>query len=158
MDAKDWFRVRLFPTDEYTRSKFSWESFLRLAVYCSNIQGSALYDATLGDDSLIEDMYRDAVREQSAKRKKPVSEHLEQRPPRRGYTREVEAIYDLHDSIVALRAESGRWSCTQAERLAARRPWFPAEVVADRMRARARARRDAAITAAMKRWSTGNAR
>lgn len=101
-------------------------------------------------------MYADAVAEQSSKRKVDPAAEIEYRPPRRGYSREVEAIYDLHDSIVALRAESGRWPRTQTERMLARRPWFPAEVVQERMRRRARGRRDSAIAKAQARWSQRN--
>ena len=123
-------------------------------MYCTNIQGSALYDATLGDKELIDQMYAEAMAKQSAKRReepKPVEE--ESRPARRGYSREVEAIYDLTDNVVALRGELGRWPRTTTERQMTKRPWFPAEVVADRMRHRARQKRDSAIVAAQAAWS-----
>jgi hypothetical protein len=102
---------------------------------------------------LLDQMYEDAKAEQSSKAKKTDSAKLEPRPPRRGYSREVEAIYDLTDNLVALRAEMGRWPPAQTTRAFTKRPWFPAEVVAERMRKRARARVNSAIAAAQSRWS-----
>lgn len=148
--------MRLFDTSEYERAAFTWESFLTYVVYCVNIQGSALYDATLGDQEMIDQMYEQAVAEQSAKVKREKSPETEYRPPRRGYSREVEALYDMQDNIVALRAEMGRWPRTTSEKLMSKRPWFPSEVVQERMRARARSRRDAAVKAAQARWSETN--
>jgi len=126
-------------------------------LHCTNIQGSALYDATLGDEDLIEQMFEDAKAEQSAKvRVKKPENAIEDRPPRRGYTREVEATYDLIDNIVALRAEMGRWPTTQTARAFSRRPWFPAERVQDLMSKRARQHVNRAIAAAQARWSERN--
>lgn len=131
---------------------YSWECFIRYTVYVTNIQGSALYDASLGDPELVDQMFAQMVEEQSSKRKKNREEDEEiGNPPRRGYSREVEAIYDLTDNIVALRAEMGRWPRTQTTRLMSRRPLFPAEAARSRMDARARKRRDAAIAAAQAR-------
>lgn len=122
-------------------------------LYCTNIQGSALYDVTLGDKDLIDQIFEQLKREQSEKRKKPETnlEH-EARPPRRGFTREVEAIYDLADNITALRAEFGKWPRTTTERAMVKRPWFPAELAQARMRHRAIQYRDGAIAAAQARW------
>jgi hypothetical protein len=152
LDARDWFRCRLFP-DEYRSSVFTWDQFLEWTVYVTNIQGSAMYDASLGDTALIDDLYEQARAEQSAKIKKTEKPEDEWRPPRRGYSREVEAIYDLVDNLVALRGEMGRWPATTTERVMSKRPWFPAEVVQERMRAYARHRRDTALKAAQSRWS-----
>jgi hypothetical protein len=122
-------------------------------VHCTNIQGSALYDSTLGDREMIDQMYEEAKAEQSAKVKRTTPEdELEYRPPRRGYSREVEALYDLTDHIVALRAEMGRWPNTQTARAFTRRPWFPAEVVQEKMRKRAKQNVNRAIAAAQARW------
>ncbi len=117
----------------------------------TNIQGSALYDATLGDSDMIEEMYQEARRKQSAKVKEVEKEEEEYRPPRRGYTRTVEAIYDLTSNIVALRGELGRWNRTTTANQMPKRPWFPAEVVQARMAAYARSRRDAAIARSQQR-------
>lgn len=152
LEAKDWFRSRFWP-EQYPSGVYSWEEFIRCAVYCTNIQGSALYDATLGDQDLIDQMYEEMVAEQSSKRKKQIEPGEEPRPPRRGYSREVEAIYDLTDNIVALRGEMGKWSRTTTERQMSKRPWFPAEVAQERMRARARHRRDTAIRRAQAHWA-----
>lgn len=118
-------------------------------MYCTNIQGSALYDATLGDKDLIDQMYEQAIAEQSAKRKKEPDE-AEYHPPRRGYTREVEALHEVVDNLIAMRAENGKWPATSVR--FSPRPLFPAEAVHDRMRARARQRRDAAIAKAQNRF------
>jgi hypothetical protein len=154
LDAKQWFRVRLFPHTPEEISCYSWETFIRLAVYCTNIQGSALYDATLGDQDLIEEMYADLKEQQSSKRKPAASEspEIEERPPRRGYSREVEAIYDLIDNLVALRAEMGRWPQAQTARAFSKRPWFPGEVAQEKMRLRARRNVNRAIAAAQAHW------
>lgn len=152
MDALDWFRCRFYP-GEYPAGAYPWEQFIRYAVHCTNIQGSALYDATLGDKQLIEELYAEAKKEQSAKKRaKPSGDELEPRPPRRGYSREVEAIYDLTDNIVALRAEMGRWSRGDTARGMSKRPWFPAEIVEDRMRRRSRKNRDRAIAESQAAW------
>lgn len=119
---------------------------------CTDTQGSRLYDATLGDEDLIESMYQDAIAEQSAKRKTREEEQKQARPSRHGYSREVEAIYDLIDNIVALRAEMGKWPPRMTETSFARRPWFPHEVVAERMRKRASARVNKAIEMAQQNW------
>lgn len=125
----------------------------------TNIQGSALYDASLGDPELVNQMYEQMVQEQSSKRKKLREDaEEEENPPRRGYSREVEAIYDLADNIVALRAEMGRWPRTQTTRVMSRRPLFPAEAARQRMAARARKRRDAAIAKAQQQWQSDNGR
>lgn len=118
-----------------------------------------MYDATLGDEALIDEMYEAAREEQSSKRKR-VEDDLAgleaNRPPRRGYSREVEAIYDLVDNVVALRGEMGKWPRTATERSMSKRPWFPSEVVQERMRQYARKRRDAAIKEAQDRWRKAN--
>jgi hypothetical protein len=131
-----------------------WGQFLRFSVYCTNIQGSALYDATLGEPQLIEDMYAEAIEEQSSKRKKAKSDNTVH-PPRRGYTREVEALTDLSDNIIALRAETGRWKPSSTK--FSPRPLFPSEAVQERMRLRSQQRRDQAIEAAKARWTKDNA-
>lgn len=134
---------------------YAWDELLEHIVYVTNIQGSAMYDSTLGDKSLIDEMYELAREEQSSKRKKlhDDEEGLEaNRPPRRGYSREVEAIYDLMDNVVALRGEMGRWPRPTTERAMSKRPWFPGEVVQERMRQYARTRRDSAIKAAQQGW------
>lgn len=126
-------------------------------MYVTNIQGSALYDATLGDEQLVEQIYEQLVGEQSSKIKKP-EEDIENsaRPPRRGYSREVEAIYDLSDHIVALRAEMGKWTRTATSRAMSKRPLFPAEAAQDRMRLRAKRRREDAVAKAQARWQQQN--
>jgi hypothetical protein len=102
-------------------------------------------------------MYEEAKAEQSSKIRKPeAKEELDPRPPRRGYSREVEAIYDLTDNIVALRAEMGRWQPSQTARSFARRPWFPAEVVQERMRKRAKAKVNSAVQRAKAQWREQN--
>lgn len=154
LDAKEWFRARLFDAGDYTLSVLSWDALIRHIVYVTNIQGSALYDSTLGDEELVNEMYDQMVEEQSSKRKKE-DEHgveIEYHPPRRGYSREVEAIYDLTDNIVALRAEMGKWPRTQTAKMMSKRPLFPAEAAQERMRARARKRRDEAVAKAQARW------
>jgi hypothetical protein len=119
----------------------------------TNIQGSATYDGTLGDTAMIEQLFAEAKAKQSAKVKESAKpEEIEARPPRRGYSREVEAIYDLVDNIVALRGEMGRWSASNTERVLSKRPWFPSEVVAERMRKRSIAHRDEAIARAQANW------
>lgn len=132
---------------------------MRHVVYVTNIQGSAIYDSTLGDPELVDQIYEQLIHEQSSKMRKE-REELENsaRPPRRGYSREVEAIYDLTDNIVALRAEMGKWSGTHMSRALSKRPLFPAEAAHDRMRARARKRRDDAIAKAQNRWLDENGR
>ncbi len=127
-------------------------------MYCTNIQGSALYDATLGDKELIEQMYEEELARISAKLVSKEEREKEHRPPRRGYTRTVEAIYDLVDNMVALRGELGRWSPSSTERAMSKRPWFPSEVVAHRVRNRNRTIRDAKIKASQQAWAQRNAR
>ena len=158
LDAKDWFRHRLYGADYYALSAVSWEDFLRHCVYCSNIQGSALYDATLGDEELILQIFEEMKEEQSSKRKKVVLPQDEARPSRRGYSREVEALYDLQDNIVALRGEMGNWPATRTEKVMAKRPWFPSEKAQAMMRQRARNIRDQRIEEAKARWRKRNAR
>lgn len=126
-------------------------------MYCTNIQGSGLYDATLGDEELIAQMFEEAKAKQSSKMKAP--EHkpeMEYRPPRRGYSREVEAIYDLTDNIVALRGEMGRWPRTTTTSAMSKRPWFPGELVQEKMRRRAKAHVSSAIERAQARWAENN--
>jgi hypothetical protein len=149
--------VRLYPHTDEDLAQYSWDTFLRHCVYITNHQGSAMYDATLGDAELIEEMYQEEIARQSSKAKEPPRVEIEYRPPRRGYSREVEAIYDLIDNIVALRGELGRWPRTTTERHMTKRPWFPAEVVRSKMGKRARERRDKAINAAQARWRNKNA-
>jgi len=122
-------------------------------VYLTNIQGSALYDTTLGDEQLITQIYDQLLEEQSAKIKRESKEEISNRPPRRGYSREVEAIYDLTDHIVALRAEMGKWSRTTTSSAMIKRPLFPAEAAQERMRIRAKRRRDEAVAKAQARWA-----
>lgn len=157
IDALDWFRSRFYP-ERYLPGAYPWEQFIRYAIHCTNIQGSALYDSSLGDEQLVEKMYEEAKAEQSAKIKKSSekSDGLEYRPPRRGYSRVVEAIYDLTDNVVALRAEMGRWPPSQTTKAFVKRPWFPAEMVQDRMRKRARKNVNRAIAAAQARWQERN--
>lgn len=122
-------------------------------MYLTNIQGSALYDTTLGDEQLINQIYDQLLEEQSTKIKKESKEEISGRPPRRGYSREVEAIYDLTDHIVALRAEMGKWSRTTTSSAMIKRPLFPAEAAQERMRIRAKRRRDEAVAKAQARWA-----
>lgn len=100
-------------------------------------------------------MYQEAVRKQSSKvvEKAPDArpDELEWRPSRRGYSREVEAIYDLTSNIVALRGEMGHWPATTTERQMPKRPWLPSELVDEMMRARSRAIRDEKIAASQQR-------
>lgn len=124
----------------------------------TNVQGSALYDATLGDKELIEQMYAEELERISSKRVERNEGEKEHRPPRRGYTRTVEAIYDLTDNIVALRGELGRWSPSTTARHMSKRPWFPAEVVAERVRNRNRSMRDDRIKASQQAWAQRNGR
>jgi hypothetical protein len=146
IDALDWFRCRFYP-EHYPPGAYPWEQFIRYAVHCTNVQGSALYDETL-----VETMYQEMVIEQSSKIKKPKPDEVEEeRPPRRGYTRLVEAIYDLTDNVVALRAEMGRWPPAQTARAFTKRPWFPAEKAQAMMRRRAKERVNAAVAAAQQR-------
>ena len=149
--------MRLYPHTEEEISRYPWQDFLDHVVYCTNIQGSALYDVTLGDAQMIEAMYQDELKRISSKLVVKRSEEKEWRPPRRGYTRTVEAIYDLTDNIVALRGEMGRWSPSHTERAMTKRPWFPSEVVAARIRNRNRTMRDAKIHAAQERSRGRNA-
>lgn len=143
--------MRLYPHTEEEVSRYSWDDFIAYCVYVTNIQGSALYDATLGDAEMIEAMYQEAKAKQSAKIKEAPRPEEEWRPPRRGYTRTVEAVYDLTSNIVALRGELGRWNRTTTANQMPRRPWFPAEVVEARMAARSRSIRDSKIAAAQQR-------
>lgn len=144
--------MRLYDHTDEEISRYSWDDFIDHTVYCTNIQGSAIYDSTLGDKELIEQMYQDELKRISSKIVVKTEEgEKEQRPPRRGYTREVEALYDLTDNIVALRGEMGKWSPAHTERAMSKRPWFPAEVVNMRVRNRNRAIRDARIAEAQQR-------
>lgn len=147
----------MYGLDEYHRCLYSWDAFLRHTVYVTNIQGSALYDVTLGDKELINQIFDQLVKEQSSKVKVVEKEkEISGRPPRRGYSREVEAIYDLSDHIVALRAEMGKWSGTATSRAMSKRPLFPAEAAQERMRLRAKKRRDDAVAKAQARWQREN--
>jgi hypothetical protein len=147
--------VRLYPHTDEEISQYSWDEFIAHTVYVSNIQGSALYDASLGDPELIDEMFEDAKKKQSTKRvdRTPESrpDEIEWRPSRRGYSREVEAIYDLTSNIVALRGELGRWPSHTTERQMPKRPWMPAELVEEMMRARSRRERDDRIARAQQR-------
>jgi hypothetical protein len=111
-----------------------------------------LFDATLGDPDVLEDMYKQAVIDQSKKLKK--GEEGEFHPARRGYTREVEAILDVADNLIALRAEMGKWKGSSTRFSV--RPLFPAEAVQDRLRKRNRAIREDRIAAAQARWRARN--
>lgn len=122
-------------------------------MYCTNEQGSALFDSTLGDDELLEDMYKEAVRKQSAKVKDP-DDDKPYHPSRRGYTREVEATLDVADNLVALRAEIGKWRGSSTR--FSPRPLFPASAVQERLRRRNVAIRDQKIAAAQGRWLKEN--
>lgn len=133
-------------------SKYPWEEFLRNSVYCTNEHGSALFDVTLGDPDVLEDLYKQALEEQSKKLKKVDEPTFH--PSRRGYTREVEAILDVADNVIALRAETGKWKGSSTRFSV--RPVFPAEAVQDRMRKRNRAIRDDRIAAAQARWRKQN--
>lgn len=145
MNALDWFHSRLHGGDP---SRFTWEQFLRNAVYCTNEHGSELFNATLGDEDTLEDMYKKALEEQSRKLKK--SDQDEYRPSRRGYTRVVEATLDVADNIIALRAEMGRWKGSSTRM--SPRPVFPSTAVQDRLTRRNRAIRDDRIAASQARW------
>lgn len=131
-------------------ARYTWQGFLDYVVYCTNIQGSALYDATLGDKEMIEQMYAEEIERISSKRIAK-NDEIDMAPPRRGYTRAVEAIYDLTDNIVALRGEMGQWSPITTERQMSKRPEFPGEVVAERVRNRNRKKRDEKIAASQAR-------
>ena len=122
---------------------------MRLAHYCTQEYGSALFDATLGDKELIEDMYQEELRKQSQKVKSPDADD-DWHPPRRGYTREVAAILDVADNLIALRAEMGKWKGSSTRFNP--RPLFPQEAVQDRLRKRNRAIRDDRIAAAQAKW------
>lgn len=137
-------------------ARFTWQDFIDHTVYCTNIQGSALYDSTLGDKELIESMYEEELERISSKVVVKEEGDKELRPPRRGYSREVEAIYDMADNIVALRGEMGGWSPSHTERAMMKRPWFPSEVVAARVRNRNRSIRDAKIAQAQARSRNQN--
>lgn len=110
-----------------------------------------MYDATLGDVDMIEAMYEAEKVKQSSKIKEDRKAAEEWRPTRRGYTRTVEAIYDLTSNVVALRGEMGRWNRNVTASQMPKRPWFPAEVVETRLAARSRAKRDAAIARSQQR-------
>lgn len=122
-------------------------------MYCTNEHGSALFDSTLGDPELLEEMYKNAVKEQSSKLRKDESAE-EYHPARRGYTREVEATLDVADHLVALRAELGKWRGSSTR--FSPRPVFPAEAVQEKLRMRNRTIRDEKIKAAQARWSNEN--
>lgn len=113
-----------------------------------------MYDATLGDSGLIDDLYAQAVEKQSSKIKDR-EDDAPYYPSRRGYTREVEATLDVADNLIALRAETGKWrpSSTRFNP----RPLFPGEAVQDKLRARNRKIRDEKIAAAQGRWRLDNA-
>lgn len=130
--------------------RYTWDRFIRAAVYCVNEQGSALYDATLGDPELIEELFEKAKAEQSSKRRKTEADKDEYRPSRRGYTRTVEKLHDIEDNLIASRAEAGKWKPSSVK--FSRRPLFPSEAVQERMRKRARAHTASAIAAAQERY------
>jgi hypothetical protein len=143
--------VRLYPHTDEEISHYAWTTFINNCVYCTNIQGSALYDATLGDKEMIDQMFEDAKARQSMKIKEVEKPEEEWRPSRRGYTREVEALYDVASNIVALRGELGKWNRTTSMNQMPRRPWMPQEVVEARMAHRSRTIRDEKIKAAQQR-------
>lgn len=118
-----------------------------MVVYCTNEHGSALFDMSLGDKDVIEDLYKAALERQSKKVKDV--EDDEYHPSRRGYTREVEATLEVADNVLALRAEMGKW---KGNMRFSPRPLFPAEVVQDRLRKRNRGIRDDRVAAAQARW------
>lgn len=103
-------------------------------------------------------MYEEELARISSKLVSKEEREKEARPPRRGYTRTVEAIYDLMDNIVALRGELGRWSPATTERQMSKRPWFPGEVVAQRVRNRNRSIRDMKIRQSQNAWALRNGR
>lgn len=107
-----------------------------------------MFDATLGDPDVIEELYKQALEEQSKKQKK--GQQDEYQPSRRGYTREVEAALDVADNLIALRAEMGKWKGSSTRFSV--RPLFPSQAVQDRLRNRNRAIRDDRIAAAQARW------
>lgn len=146
MNASDWIYVRLF--DEGPTA-FTWERFLRLAHYCTQEYGTALFDVTLGDPELIENMYKAELEKQSKKVKDPTDDE-DWHPSRRGYTREVAAILDVADNLVALRAEMGKWKGSSTRMNP--RPLFPSEAVQERLRKRNRSIRDDRIAAAQARY------
>lgn len=149
LDAGEWLRVRLFPHSEEEVSRYTWGDFLRLVVYCTNEHGSALFDSSLGDKDVIDELYRTALEEQS-KKLKPKDEG-EYHPSRRGYTREVEATLEVADNVIALRAEMGKWKGSSTRFTP--KPLFPAEAVQNRLKNRNRAIRDDRVAAAQARWS-----
>ena len=146
LNAADWIRCRLFGEDT---SEYTWSRFLRLAHYCTQEYGTALFDVTLGDPELIEKMYKEELEKQSKKVKTPEADD-DWHPPRRGYTREVAAMLDVADNLIALRAEMGKWKGSSTRMNP--RPLFPAEAVQERLRQRNRSIRDDRIAAAQKRW------
>lgn len=103
-------------------------------------------------------MYEEELARISSKLVSKEDREKDVRPPRRGYTRTVEAIYDLVDNMVALRGEIGRWSPSTTERQMSKRPWFPGEVVADRIRNRNRTIRDQKIKQSQTAWTQRNGR
>lgn len=113
-----------------------------------------MFDSTLGDKELLEELYQDAKKKQSAKTRDQ-SEDEPYHPARRGYTREVEATLDVADHLVALRAEIGKWRGSSTR--FSSRPLFPAEAVQERLRSRNRRIRDEKIAAAQGRWVSNHA-
>lgn len=122
-------------------------------MYCTNEHGSALFDATLGDEDVLEDLYRAELVKQSKKLKDP-DDDKPYHPSRRGYTREVEAILDVADNLIAMRAEAGKWRGSSTRFSA--RPLFPAQAVQERLRKRNMSIRDEKIKAAQQRWDRDN--
>lgn len=117
-------------------------------MYCTNQQGSELYNATHGDPDLIKDMFEAAKERQSKKIKDPETTD-DWHPPRRGYTREVEKLDDVVDNLIALRAEMGKWRRTSTRFTV--RPLFPAQAVDELMRNRSVSNRDEKIKASQER-------
>lgn len=129
--------------------EYTWSDFLRWCAYATEEQGSELYRATLTDQDFVEQLYQQALAEQSSKIIKKGPDE-DRHPSLRGYTRTVEKLDDLTDNVIALRAESGNWRPSSVRYTD--RPLFPMQAAQDRLAKRARSRRDAAILAAQNRY------
>lgn len=148
LDALEWFRCRAYP-ECYPPGVYPWEQFIRLVVYCTKIQGSGMYHATLSDSDLVDRIYRDLIDKQSKKIVEKEEEPGVGHPPFRGYTREIEKLDDLIDVIMGLRAEMGQWKKNPPPTV---RPLFPGEAAREKLAMRARRIRDEKIAASQERW------